>query len=336
MTLKTAIVAFACAVAVAWAATVQAEPAKFRIQLVDAPGHITPLIPEAPKEIYRHYGKSYVVEPMFLAGSGPALTALAAGEIDLAGLSGQAIALAVTEAKLDVRDIGQQLSGDVPGYGGAGFWVRKGEIAKIEDLKGKVIGINARGSTPDANVRVMMTRHGLVDGKDYQVAELRFPAQIAALESKRIDLASLIPPFNLLAAKNPNLVQLFSAGEALGPTETLGWVGKAEFVAKNRAALVDFLEDNMLLRRWLYDPKTRPQGIELLARIAKRKTEDFAEWAYTRKDNYRDPQAMVNVERLQKNIDDLTQLGLIPARIEARNYVDMSLAREAASRLGTN
>jgi len=325
----------AAAVVAAFTAAASAEPVKLRIQWVDAPGHTTPLIPEAPKEIYRHYGKSYTVETMFLAGSGPALTALAAGEIDLAGLSAQAIALAVTEAKLDIRDIGQQLSGDVPGWGGAGFWVRRGEIARIEDLKGKVIGINARGSTPDANVRVMMTRHGMVDGKDYQVVEVRFPAQIGALESKRTDLASLIPPFTLLAEKNPNLVELFKAGDALGPTETLGWVGKAEFVAKNRAALVDFLEDNMLLRRWMYDPKTRDQAVALVAKITKRAPADFAEWVYTRKDNYRDPEAMVNVERLQKNIDDLKSLGLIPAAIEAAKVVDMSLAKEAAARLGT-
>jgi NitT/TauT family transport system substrate-binding protein len=317
------------------AGTAEAQPTKVRIQWVDAPGHITPLIPEAPKEIYRHYGKSYTVETLFLAGSGPALTALAANEVDLAGLSAQAIALAVTEAKLDIRDIGQQLSGGVPGFGDASFWVRKGEITKIEDLKGKVIGINARGSTPDANIRVMMSRHNMQDGKDYQVAEIRFPAQIGALESKRIDLASLIAPFTLIAEKKPNLAMLFTAGQALGPTETLGWVGKAEFVAKNRAALVDMLEDNMRLRRWLYDPKTRDQGVALLAKITKRPAEDFAEWAYTAKDNYRDPHAMVNVARLQKNIDDLKGLGLLPASIDAAKVVDMSLAQEAAARLQT-
>ena len=318
----------------AFCASAEAQPTKIRIQWVDAPGHTTPLIPEAPKEIYRHYGKSYVVETIFLAGSGPALTALAANEVDLAGLSAQAIALAVSEAKLDIRDIGQQLSSDVPGYAGASFWVRKGEIAKIEELKGKVLGINARGSTPDANIRIMMTRHNITE-KDYQVVELRFPSQIAALESKRIDLASLIAPFTHIAEKKPNLAKLFNAGDAMGPGETLGWVGKAEFVAKNRAALVDMLEDNMRLRRWMYDPATRPQAIALVAKITKRPVADFEEWVYTNKDNYRDPHAMVSVERLQKNIDDLKSLGLLPASIDAAEVVDMSLAREAAARLQT-
>jgi NitT/TauT family transport system substrate-binding protein len=197
-----------------------------------------------------------------------------------------------------------------------------------------VLGINARGSTPDANIRIMMKRHNIAE-KDYQVVELRFPAQIGALESKRIDLASLIAPFTQIAEKKPNLARLFTAGEAMGPGETLGWVGKAEFVAKNRAALVDFLEDNMRLRRWMYDPATRPQAIALVAKITKRSAEDFAEWVYTNKDNYRDPHAMVSVERLQKNIDDLHGLGLIPARVEIAPHVDMSLAREAAARLQT-
>ena len=42
------------------------------------PGHFAPLIPTVPKynsNVYRHYGKSYVVEPVRLQGGGASLTA---------------------------------------------------------------------------------------------------------------------------------------------------------------------------------------------------------------------------------------------------------------------
>jgi hypothetical protein len=127
---------------------------------------------------------------------------------------------------------------------------------------------------------------------------------------------------------------LFSTGDAFGPSDNLSWVGKAEFVAKNRAVLVDFLEDNMRLRRWVYDPKTRPEAVKTIARIAKQKPEEFEEWLYTTKDVFRHPHALVDADRFQKNIDDLKTFGLAPETIDTKKYIDMSMAREAAARLG--
>ena len=72
------------------------------------PPHITPLIPHAPKGVYRHWGKSYVVKPIRMRGSGPALQAVAAGEIEFGGMSAQALTLGVKRAKLDLRVIARR------------------------------------------------------------------------------------------------------------------------------------------------------------------------------------------------------------------------------------
>ena len=42
---------------------------------------------------------------------------------------------------------------------------------------------------------------------------------------------------------------------------------------------------------------------------------------------------MVDVALLQKNVDDMKRAGIIPAAIDVKPYVDMSLAAEAAARL---
>jgi len=60
--------------AVSISLTATAEPLKIRIQWSVAPAHLTTLITQAPKEIYKHYGKSYVVEPVRMRGSGHALS----------------------------------------------------------------------------------------------------------------------------------------------------------------------------------------------------------------------------------------------------------------------
>jgi NitT/TauT family transport system substrate-binding protein len=315
------------------AGAAQAEPLKLRIHWATTPGHWAPLIAKFPNSVQVHYGKSYIVEPIFIAGSGPALQALAAGELELAGLSPQSIAIATNEAKLPVTVIGQQFSTDVPGWAGSSFWVRKGEIAKVEDLKGKVIGVNARGSTIDAAARTMLLKHGMEDGKDYQIVELRFPAQLAALKSKRVDLAILLRQWEGEAKKDPTITPLFSMGDALGPSETITWVGKADFVAKNRAALVDFIEDNIRARRWAASKEGHPEAVKIAAEVTKRPVSEM-EYAFTREDNYYEPNATVNVERLQKNIDDLLKIKLLDKSIDAKKHVDLSIAKEAAARVG--
>lgn len=328
-------VAFALAMVVPGGAAA-ATPLRFRVDWTVTPGQLAPLIPEVPEyapHLYRHYGKSYVVQPLKLAGGGATLTALAVGDTDVSTLNPQALVLGITNAKLDLRVIGQQISTEVPGYAQSYFWVRAARIKTIDDLKGKVVGVNALGSAPDAAAEMVLAWHHLKAPQDYQIVEVPFPSQLAALTSGEIDTAILIPPFNLAAQADPTLKPIFSIGDAFGPIETSMWVAKADFVRQNRAALVDFLEDNIRMRRWMFAPKTRADAIRALSDVTNIPVARYASWVYSHKDYYYDPHAMVDVKRLQKNVDDLKRAGLIPAAIDVASYVDMSLAKEAAARV---
>jgi ABC-type nitrate/sulfonate/bicarbonate transport system substrate-binding protein len=335
MSLKVTAVAAALLVA-GMASSALADPVKIRADWNIVPGQFAPLIPTVPQyapDVYRHYGKSYVVEPIHMAGGGATLTALAVGETDLSTLSPQALVLGVTNAKLDLRVIGQQISTEVPGYLQTYFWVNKNKIHTIEDLKGKVIGVSVRGSNVDSAATMVMAKHGMTTPRDYQIIEVPFPAQLPALESGKVDAAVLVTPFHLRARANPDLKPIFSVGDAFGPVETLMWMAKADFVKKNRAALVDFLEDNMRMRRWMFDPKTRMQAVKQLSDQTKFPEAQLATWVYTKGDYYYDPHDMVDVARLQKNVETMKETGIIPTAINVTPYVDMSLAKEAAARL---
>jgi sulfonate transport system substrate-binding protein len=331
------LAALACALLASQAiGTAEAEPVKIRVEWSTIPGQFAPLIPTVPKyapNVYRHYGKSYVVEPVRLQGGGASLTALAAGQVDIITVGPQAVVLGAAEAKLDMRVIGQQISTEVPGYLLTHFWVRGSEIKKIEDLKGKVVAVSARGANVDTAAHIVMRKAGLEEPRDYQIAEVRFPAMIAALESKRVDAVPLVPPFDRIAARNPEFKRLFSVGDAFGPVETLMFVTNAAIVAKNRAALVDFLEDNIRMRRWMFDPKTRTDAIQQLSDTTKIPVAEYAEWVYTTNDYYYHPQALTDVQRLQGNVEVMKQAGVIPSAIDVAPYVDLSLVKEAAARV---
>ena len=323
-------------VAILWNGPAPAEPIKIRVDWSTIPGQFAPLIPTVPKygpNVYRHYGKSYVVEPVRLQGGGASLTALAADQVDIATLSPQALVLGVVEAKLAMRVIGLQISTEVPGYLFTHFWVRGSEVKRVEDLKGKIVAVNARGANVHSAAQIVMRKSGFEEPRDYQITEVRFPAMVAALESKRVDAAPMVPPFDRIAARNPELKRLFSVHDAFGAVETLMFMTKDAFVTKNRAALVDFLEDNIRMRRWMFDPKTRTDAITQLSDTTKIPAAEYAEWVYTTNDYYYHPQALVDLQRLQHNVNVMKQAGVVPNTIDVVPYVDLSLAREAAARV---
>lgn len=308
-----------------------AEPVKLRLQYGSATGQYVPILPLAPRELYRHYGKSYTIEPVFMTGSGPALTALAAKEIEIGAMGPQAVANAVLEAKLDLVSFVQVLSTDVPGWNQNQFWA-KDTIKSATELRGKTIAVNARNTSNDATIRIVLSRLGMKDGQDYQIAEMRFPAILPALETGRVDAGILVLPFNLLA-QGKRLRPLFSTADAFGPGEAVTWTGRTDWVAQNRAMLVDFVEDHLRFRRWALDPATRLEAVNLMAQVEKQPVDRYESWLYTKKDNYRHPEGLIDLARYQKNIDDLHQAGLLPGTIDASKYVDTSIAREAAARI---
>jgi NitT/TauT family transport system substrate-binding protein len=314
-------------------AAASAEPLKLRIQYADPTTHLTPLITMMPPGVLAHYGKSYTIDPIFIQGSAPSITALAANELELAALGSQSFAIAIGEAKLDLSAIAQVITVAAPGRPSGWYWARKDEIKRVQDLKGKVVATNARGGTVHAGSLLYLKRHGLEETRDYQTVELRFPAMLPALVSSKADLVFLVEPFDVEAEKNASLVKLFSAADAMGQVETGFWVGKTEFIAKNRAALVDMCEDVIRFRRWVYAPANQPAAREMLAKLAKRPVEQFGK-IFTKDDTLeRNVDLKLDVANMQRNIKDLNDAGALKVTIEAKNHVDMSLAEEAKKRL---
>ncbi len=312
-----------------------AEPMKLKINWAVTPAHLTPLIPLVPKSVYHHYGKSYVVEPIRMHGTGPALTALASGNLDVGAISYQGLALSVINAKINVRAICDVLE-DHPPNQSSGFWVRKDAgITKVEDLKGKNIGINARGSGVDAAARAMMHQHGMDADKDYNLVELRFPAQLPALESGRLDAAFLVTPFNFKAEKAGKFNELFATRDAMGGSVvTELWVVKEDFLKKHRDVLTDLIEDQILARRWM--TQHTDKVAQLLEKVTKIPAKRFADWVMTDRGIYHSPDLMFDVATMQHNIDTLAKLKLLPKSIDAKKYVDLSMAKAANERLATN
>ena len=328
------IVAVAVATVALHTASAQADPLKIRMGWVAAPASLTPIL--FPTEgIAQHKGKSYTVEDTHFQGSPLQITALQSGQIDIAALGFSSFSLAVENAGMnDLRIIGDEIQWGVEGYGTADFAVLKdGPIKKVEDLKGKVLVTNGIGGGLDMIMKAEMLKHGMIDKRDFSVVEINFPNMKAVIEEHKADLIPSVLPFSRNPAQAAITRTLFTTADAMGHVALSFWVAHQDFLDKNHAAMVDFLEDYVRSIHWYLDPKNHDAAVKYVSDFTKVPVPVMQDWLFTKADNYRDPNGLTDIDAVSRNIHSQRELGLIKADLDAHQYDGLALIREAAKRV---
>jgi sulfonate transport system substrate-binding protein len=311
-----------------------AEPVKIRASWTVPVANWASLLLEK-KDLAKHMGQSYVLEDVRFNGTPPMITALATGDIEIGDLAYSSFALAVENAGMDdLRIISDEFQDGVNGYYTNEFFVlADGPVQKIEDLKGKVIATNAVGSAVDIAMRAMLRKHGLEDKRDYTVVEAPFPTMKSMLAEKKVDVIPGVTPFSY----DPELRKigrvLFTQKEGVGTTQMIVWAVRKSFLDKNRAVMVDFMEDVQRIVRWYTDPANHKEAVAIAAKVTKRPPEAFDAWLFNNKDYYRDPNMIPNLAALQANVATQKELGFLKAGFDVKAHSDLSIVEEAAKRL---
>ena len=305
---------------------------KLRSGYVIVPVAMAPLIDKLDG-VVRHKGKSYVSDFIHFRGSSQQLTALAAGEVEIAQLAFSSFAGGIVNARQDIVAIAD-IARDGPAHSNVYAVLDKSPIRTVKDLKGKILAINAKGGAVDMAARVVLLKNGLKPGRDVTIVEARFGAMGAMLRQGKVDIAIFAAPFWAKATGKGGVRPLFRQRDGIGTSQFLFYVAKREFVAKNRAALVDWLEDYIRGTRWLLTPANRDKALDMTAAFTKRKRRIYESWAFTKdKDLYHDPSARLDLEALQRNIDTMHEQGLLRRSFDVTKHVDESLVKEAALRI---
>lgn len=280
-------------------------------------------------------GNTYVLTPIHFQGSTQMITALASGHLDVASLGFSSLPFAIENAGLhDARIIGDQIQDGVPGYFSVQFRVLKnGPVKAIKDLKGKVLATNALGSGVDIAMRAMLEKNGLNPHTDMTIVEMPFPDMKAELLEKKVALIPSVLPFAADPQLKAGSTVLFTQRQALGISELAFFVAREGFIHKHRAALTDFLEDYVRVTRFYTNPRNHAKAVRIASRFSKIPAKVFASWLYTKKDFYRDPNALPNLAALQSNIDLEQREGFIKKTFNVRKYADLSMVRKADARL---
>src|SRR5438477_5320140 len=137
-----------------------ADPMPIRVGWVVTPGHLAPLIEALGKRepgVFKHLGKSYVLQTTRFQGTTPMIQAQAINELEIAAFSTAALALAVTNAKLDERVVADVVADGHSGYFTESFVVlADSPIKTVEDVKGKRVGSSAIGSAHELAMPTML------------------------------------------------------------------------------------------------------------------------------------------------------------------------------------
>jgi NitT/TauT family transport system substrate-binding protein len=313
------------------------EPVRLTIGWITVPISLAPVF-EAKKDVTKHYGKSYTLQPIHFAGSTPQIAALASGDLDIAELSYSSLALAIQNAHLsDLRMIADSLQDGVkPGsYTGPFVVLKDGPVKKIEDLKGKSVSVNVIGAGIDIGMRSMLRKHGLEAQRDYNVVEANFVNQEQLLTEGKVAMTTTVSEM----VNDPEFVKvtrsLFTLSEAMGgPTQILMRAAREGDIAKKRAAFVDFFEDEIREWHWYLDPKNRGAALKIVADFNKKPASFYDAYIWKAdKDLYHDPDDKPNVEALGRNIKAQKEAGFLNIDIDGAKVSDLSIVEEAAKRV---
>jgi len=306
-----------------------AEPLKIRVGWNQTPGHLASVL-FLNKDNLKHAGKSYTVETIRFRGSSPQMQAMAGGEIEMAALGSTNVYLLVKKANTDARIVADVIQ-ERDGYWTNKFVVAKdGPIKKIEDVKGKRIGTNTIGSSGDTSMRVVLRRHGVKD-TDFNSIEVQFGNMAPMLAEGKIDMGLILPQF--VKQVDPNkFVTLYTTRDAAGEQQNVSMMMRKDFIDKNRAQLEDFFEDYVRATRWFLDPANREAALKIIIDFTKQ-PRDTLEYALTKEDFFRDPNARPHARYVQNSIDASVQAGVLPEPFDVAPYVDTSLVDQAVKRL---
>jgi sulfonate transport system substrate-binding protein len=282
------------------------------------------LIMQKRPEVLQHLGKSYEVEWVRFAGSADAMPALIAGSLDGCLATPGPMANALFQTRTPLTVVHQLLSFGFDGHYDDATVVRADSgINNAADLKGKIIGVNAIGSTVEQNISIMVRKAGLDPNRNVTFVEGRTPFLPAMLRSNKVQAATLFQPFFDQAMATGDFKVLFTLSDIYGgPTDYVVMVFDDKFLKGNAAAVRDYIADYLLAVNWAFDH--RDEAVKLYAEEWKLPLSVVNGYLLTKKDYLVRRDGRLSAKNIQPIIDLLAANGYIPQKFDVAKYIDLS------------
>ncbi len=212
-------------------------------------------------------------QPVVLASGPLAQQAAASGSLDVIYTSADVMMQAVGKGN-DLMIVGPQITNNL--Y----VLVTRAELplpnkaagypANVRDLKGLKIGVSARGSATELQMKALFTGAGLPGDSATYIAVGAPNTAYAALAAKQVDAALTWDPVPSICNATKACDVSVDLRKGQGPAELLSmngtfvvWYARREFVEKNGPLVDAFVRSTAAATGWVKDPKNFAEALEI-------------------------------------------------------------------------
>ncbi len=200
------------------------------------------------------------IELQFTPNSEKQRAGLATGELEIACAAVDNAVAMVDVARQDVVIV---MGGD----SGMNEFVVQPWVKSFADVRGNTLLVDAPDTAYALLAKKLLARHGLTDGKDYEVRPvgrggLRYRAMV---ENERYAAAVLNPPFSIQAVQ-AGRKSLGALVDLLGPYQANGAFVQRAWAKAHRNLLERFIAAYIESLRACLEPANKPEAVALLVR----------------------------------------------------------------------
>jgi NitT/TauT family transport system substrate-binding protein len=268
--------------------------------------------------IFKKYGLD--IELLYVGGGGTAAQVVQSGEVPIGVFTGGAVVnsnlgggdLVVIASSMNVMTFAL---------------IARPEIRRVEDLKGKKIGITRFGSATDFGLRYVEGQWPIKRQRDFAVIQIGgMPEQLTALRSGALDAAVLNVELAILARKEglKELVDLAKIGLSF-PTSSI--VTTRSFIKRSENTVRKFVRS--YVEGVHYGKTHRPFGIQVLKKYLRRDDPAFLNDLYDLYILQNIPQIpRPSPESLKTVIDQLAETNPQAANLRPEQLIDFRFFQE--------
>jgi ABC-type nitrate/sulfonate/bicarbonate transport system substrate-binding protein len=275
-------------------------------------------------EKFPNLGKGYKIEWSQFQGTSPMAQALVAGALDCATQGVLPIAQGMASNTLNTYVVAQHVGENKGSF--HLYWAVKDDspIKKVEDLKGKTVGISIIGGGTHGPFALMLKKHGVDPEKDIKLVEVSFSLSEDALRSGRVDSTNFVQPFAARAESKGGTRKLFALADVLPNMVHIVEACRKDFVDKNPELAKQYVKDITAgLKMALAN---RDETLKVVNEVMKAPIPVLDSYLLKQNDFAREPGAAPNFAAIQAMFDVYTDTKMIDKKLDAKTLKHPTIA----------
>jgi NitT/TauT family transport system substrate-binding protein len=203
-------------------------------------------------------------------------------------------------------------------------------IRSMNDLKGKKVGVGAFGGSDDVVTRTILTKHGLVPGKDVILLQGGTPeVRFTAMAAGSIDASAFPPPLNLKAMEQ-GFVKLAFAGDYMNSLYG-GIIATPRLISRSPELVLKFVRAT--LKGLIFLGEKREESIAIMSTGLKLGDKNIAGkmYDYVRPTLTRD--GTIPAKLMDLVIEERRQAAGVTRPLDAKDVFEFSVIRQAMAEL---